>query len=168
MLILNQQERECIAYIQQAILYQQPDSLEVEITSDVNSEFQQYIMNDNVFPDDKTDDKTDDYTDDNFDDKTDDNFRRMNETNDFVGSNDYSQQGIEQNIEEVVNKRLEELRKEREIIEIKSKLLESAETITYQKQTIESFKQTIEDKNKTIEGRNKIIEEKDTLVKSLS
>lgn len=87
----------------------------------------------------------------------------MNETDDFVDSNRYPQQLVEQDIEEIINKRLEELRKEREIIEIKSKLVESTETIIQQKQTIESLKQSIEEKNRLIKTLNQQIDNKNTV-----
>ena len=67
------------------------------------------------------------------------------------------------NIETIVNKRLEEERKERELVELKQKLVEADQKLTSNKSEIESLKQKIEAKESEIEELEGIIEKKKTL-----
>ena len=67
------------------------------------------------------------------------------------------------NIETIVNKRLEEERKERELVELKQKLVDADQKLTSNKSEIESLKQKIEAKESEIEELEGIIEKKKTL-----
>jgi len=67
------------------------------------------------------------------------------------------------NIESIVNKRLEEERKERELLELKQKLVDADQKLTSNKSEIESLKGKIEAKENEIAELEGIIEKKKTL-----
>ena len=67
------------------------------------------------------------------------------------------------NIEGIVNKRLEEERKERELIELKQKLVDADKKLTSNQSEIENLKEKIEAKESEIAELEGIIEKKKTL-----
>jgi len=146
--VVENEDRKVLSRLIDIISYQNPESLEVQVTANGQSQTYTYDFN---------------YSNNNS------NFRhfpsfneknrqmtKTNEINEIAGLGNASPKSIES----IVNKRLDEERKERELIELKAKVDENTETITKKAKKIESLKSEIESKNEEIEDLQKTIDTK--------
>jgi len=142
--VINKQERKSLSKLGNLIVLEKPDLVEVEILSNRRSTIYSYeptlrgskhIENNHNI-----------------------NVPIVNTPTIFDGFGSVEHQ----NIERIVNKRLEEERKERELTELKAKVKENAETLLAKEKEVEKIKTELEDKKSEIEDLEKIIETKRT------
>jgi len=136
--VFSNEDRKILSKLAELILMQKPEKVDVEITSNYKKEIHTYKMT-NGFVNDNTALPT-----------------IFPETQNFGGLGNIEQRSIES----IVNKRLEEERKERELEELKGKLIESEKTLNEKTQTITELKSEIESKAEEIDDLQKTIEAK--------
>ena len=136
--VVTDEDRRVLSKIAELILMQKPEQVRAEITSNYKKEIHTYNM-------------TNDLSNDNSPLPT-----NYNQVQNFGGFGNIEQR----NIESIVNKRLEEERKERELIDLKSQLNENKESLTKKSSEIDKLKSEIEAKVEEIEGLQSTIESK--------
>jgi len=144
--IISNESREALLYIEQAIIYQKPDIVEVEITSNFKIEHHKCIIN----PHSKSNEISDEPN------------GRFNENHDF-SRNKYTQNYTSEDVESIVNKLLNEEKEKRECNDIKTKLNKSNEINALKNKTIEKLSSKIIDKDTLIKELQKTIESKSNL-----
>ena len=136
--VITDEDRRVLSKIAELILMQKPEQVRAEITSNYKTEIHTYNMvNEN--------------TNDNSSLPT-----NYNQPQNFSGLGNIEQKSIES----IVNKRLEEERKERELIDLKSKLDENKESLTKKASEIDKLKSEIEAKAEEIADLQGTIETK--------
>ena len=136
--VVTDEDRRVLSKIAELILMQKPEQVRAEITSNYKKEIHTYNM-------------TNDLSNDNSPLPT-----NYNQVQNFGGFGNIEQRSIES----IVNKRLEEERKERELIDLKSQLNENKESLTKKSSEIDKLKSEIEAKVDEIEGLQSTIESK--------
>ena len=140
--IANKGNRKVLTNLAERISYEKPETIEIEIFFNGQSEVHFYKLNySNNLPVRK----------------------EFNAENNFQSSNFNGLGNVEEkNIESIINKRLEEERKERELNELKTKINENNDTITKKEKELESLKAEIEEQKEEIESLQQTIENKST------
>ncbi len=146
-LIVSEQKRKVLFQLMDSILDKNPDELIVEIK--VNGKLEKYNYQLNFFNEMTVD----------LEHRNNGEQNRQYENHNSSGLNGLSQV----NIESIVNKRLEEERKERELLDLKTNLTISNEQLTKNKTEIESLKFNIEEKESEIVELENIIEKKKSI-----
>ena len=136
--VVTDEDRRVLSKIAELILMQKPEQVRAEITSNYKKEIHTYNM-------------TNDLSNENSPLPT-----NYNQVQNFGGFGNIEQR----NIESIVNKRLEEERKERELIDLKSQLNKNKESLTKKSSEIDKLKSEIEAKVEEIEGLQSTIESK--------
>ena len=139
--VITDEDRRVLSKIAELILMQKPEQVRVEITSNYKKEIHTYHM-------------TNDLNNDN----------SPLPTNYFPTQNFGSVENIEQrSIESIVNKRLEEANKERQLADLKTEVNEKNESLTKKSAEIDKLKSEIETKAEEIEDLHNTIEKKKTI-----
>ncbi len=148
--VVENKSRKVLSSLIDIISYQNPDSLEVQITASGQTQTYTYDLN------------YSNNTGFRHFSSNDENNRQMtksNETDEIKGLGNASSKSIES----IVNKRLDEERKERKLTELETIINENNETLTKNTKTIEGLESKLVSKNEEIEGLEKTIATKQSI-----
>jgi len=148
-LLLKNKDRKILSTLALQVFEIKPDSIEVEL--EFNGKVENHLFNMNYSG-----------RNEHFQENNDnirvanvmpEKYRGFNENNGMMGMGNVSQI----NIESIVNKRLEEERKERELVELKRKISEYNDSLSKNTKEIEKLNSKIESKEQEIEALQKTI-----------